>query len=202
MYVVGSLWHSENAYWGLKCVVCTDTKIITNSHNWNINCTENIQLRDIRHKKSMLSMHFANQYDETCWGGQMDLAHAVAPLYYNNAKSYKLHQEIQPKHWGSSAGWFTVFVFSARSKQGYEQMFWEGPQFEGGGADLNFAFPKYETGADFWNFHLPRLILGGGFGVKFHIPTTANQSISTCALYSKFEKKKSQNYQFGSTKWF
>ncbi len=80
MYVVGSLWHSENAYWGLKCVVCTDTKIITNFHNWNINCTENIQLRDIMHKKSMLWMHFANQYDETNWGDQMDLAHAVAPL--------------------------------------------------------------------------------------------------------------------------
>jgi len=32
-------------------------------------------------------MHFANQYDETNWGDQMDLAHAVAPLYYNNAKS-------------------------------------------------------------------------------------------------------------------
>ncbi len=59
MYVVGSLWHSENAYWGLKCIVCTDTKIITNFHNWNINCMENIQLRDIMHKKSMLWMHFA-----------------------------------------------------------------------------------------------------------------------------------------------
>ncbi len=38
MYAVGSLWHSENAYWGLKCVVCIDTKIITNFHKWNINC--------------------------------------------------------------------------------------------------------------------------------------------------------------------
>jgi len=27
----------------------------------------------------------------------MDLAHAVAPFYHNNAKSYELHQEIQPK---------------------------------------------------------------------------------------------------------
>jgi hypothetical protein len=57
---------------------------------------------------------------------------------------------MQPKHRGSSAGWFrkileetewymfqfgliTVFVFGARSKQGYEQMFCKGPRYEGGG---------------------------------------------------------------------
>ncbi len=155
------------------------------------------------------------QIEESKWILLMQLLHCITIML----KVTKLHQEIQPKHRVSSAGWFrkifeetewympqfgliTVFVFSARSKQGYEQMFWEGPQYEGGSGDLNFAFPKYETGADFWNFHLPRLILGGGFGVKFHIPTQANQSISTWALYRKFETKRSQNYQFGSAKWF